>query len=93
MTAKQIRFRVTLSCDGVPVEDGSQAAFDITQEFVKRPWHQNVRCTWDGQTLFLQAENDFDPKGLALMDEFSDSMCAYIRAFDGDIHLVSVENL
>jgi len=39
----------------------------------------------------LQAENDFDSEGLALMDEFSDCLSAYIaEPFDGEIKLESL---
>jgi hypothetical protein len=83
-------YRVVLACDGVPVQAGPQAAIDITQEFTHRPWHENVVCMWNGSALILQAENDFDSDGLALMDEFSDAISAYIAdCFDGDIRLVS----
>jgi hypothetical protein len=40
--------------------------------------------------LVLHAENDFDPEGLALMDEFSDAISACIAGgFDGDIRVLS----
>jgi hypothetical protein len=58
-----------------------------------RPWHQNVRCEWDGSRLMLQAENDFDSNGLALLDEFSDAISASIAdGFDGGIEVVSVSH-
>ena len=38
-------------------------------------------CTWDGERLILQADNDYDPEGLALLDEFSDNISAFISAF------------
>lgn len=42
--------------------------------------------------LILHAENDYDKDGKALMDEFSDSLCAYIsEPFDGDIEIRSIE--
>ncbi len=42
----------------------------------------------------LQAENDFDSNGLALLDEFSDAISASIAdGFDGGIEVVSVSNL
>jgi hypothetical protein len=87
-------YRAILACDGVPTNEGAQAATDITDEFKHRPWHQNVTCKWDGSSLILQAENDFDDRGLALMDEFSDAISAYVREhFDGDIRVVSVEEI
>jgi hypothetical protein len=84
-------YRIILECNGVPVHAGAEAARDITKEFIQRPWHQNVRCEWDGSRLILRAENDFDSDGLALRDEFSDAISAYIQdGFDGDIDIVSV---
>jgi hypothetical protein len=88
------RYRTILACDGVPANAGAQAAADITEEFKQRPWHQNVTCEWDGRSLVLQAENDFDDRGLALMGEFSDEISAYVsEPFDGDIRIVSVTRL
>lgn len=89
-------FRIVLSCDGVPDHAGPQAAREITDEFAQRPWHRNVKCTWDGNisSLILQAENDFDNDGHALMDEFSDAISASIKeAGDGDIRVLSITNL
>ena len=39
----------------------------------------------------LGADNDFDADGLALMDEFSDLLSAFLPPFDGDIRFVSSE--
>ena len=87
-------YRIVLACSGVPVHAGAEAARDITEEFTHRPWHQNVQCEWDGSRLILQADNDYDSKGLALLDEFSDAISAYIEnGFDGDIDVVSVSPL
>jgi len=85
-------YKVVLSCSGVPQEAGAEAATDIAKEFAEhRQWHKNVSCIWDGSRLLLSAENDYDPKGLALMDEFSDCISAYIvDGFDGDIKVESV---
>jgi hypothetical protein len=42
----------------------------------------------------LQAENDFDSNGLALLDEFSDAISAsVVDGFDGGIEVVSVSQL
>ncbi|MEZ6023898.1 MAG: hypothetical protein R3C16_10915 [Hyphomonadaceae bacterium] len=83
-------FRVTLACANVPVSAGAAAATAIQQEFVEyRTHHQNAACTYTNGELVLTAENDFDPKGLALMDEFSDCISAYIaELFDGEIRVV-----
>ena len=84
-------FKLTLTCDGVPPHLGPQAAQDITEEFTHRPWHHNVVCGWDGSLLILEAENDSDPDGLALRDEFSDAISACVSGdFEGDIRIVSV---
>ena len=85
------RYRVRLSCDGVPPTKAEQAAIDIAEEFTHRRWHQNVECHWEAASLILVAENDFDPDGLALCDEFSDAISACISGgFDGQIRVVSV---
>ena len=87
-------YRIVLACKAVPVGVGAIAARDITEEFTHRPWHQNVRCEWDGSRLILQADNDFDSNGLALLDEFSDPISASIaEGFDGGIEVVSVRSL
>jgi hypothetical protein len=88
------RYRIALCCDGVPVHTGPQAATDITQEFSHRPWQENAECKWDGASLVLTAENEFDADGLALMDEFSDAISACIAdGFDGDIRVLSIVKL
>jgi hypothetical protein len=84
-------FRVLPECEGLPEAAGSPAAVDIAEEFIHRPWHHNVRCTWDGKVLRLEAENDYDEKGLALLDEFSDAIAACVEdAQDSDIRVVAV---
>jgi hypothetical protein len=87
-------FRIVLACNDVPADPGADGAAAITEEFLSRPWHQNVVCSWDGQTLTLQADNDFDEKGLALMDEFSDAVSACVMGtFGYGIRLVSMARL
>ena len=87
-------YRIVLACNGVPADVGVVAARDITEEFSHRPWHQNVHCDWDGSRLILQADNDSDSNGLALLDEFSDAISASIAGgFDGGIDVVSVSPL
>ena len=84
-------YRIVLACDGIPAHEGLSGAREITEEFTHRPWHKNVKCEWDGSRLILQADNDFDSNGLALMDEFSDAISACIKdAGEGDIAVVSV---
>jgi hypothetical protein len=81
-----------LACDGVPASAGPQGAIDIAEEFTHRPWHQNVTCSWDGQSLILKAENDYDDKGLALLDEFSDAVTACISdsQYSSNIRIVEI---
>ena len=69
-------YQIVMTCSGLPPEIGPQAAVDIAAGFKARPWHRNVACVWDGAILRLQAENDYDPEGKALGDEFSDEICA-----------------
>jgi hypothetical protein len=92
MSAKM--YRIVLVCEDVPKDAGQAAARDITEEFTHRPWHINATCAWDGSQLVLQADNDFDSDGLALCDEFSDAISAYISEnFDGDLKILSVTEI
>jgi hypothetical protein len=69
-------FRAVLECTGINESEGPEAAQEIMQEFSEhRRHHQNVTCSFAGGKLTITAENDFDPTGLALMDEFSDCIC------------------
>jgi len=90
-------FRIVLSCEGIPMHAGPQAARDIANEFINhRTWHKNVTCTWDerSRSLILQAESEFDNNGLALRDEFSDAITANVKdAGEGDIRVVSATKL
>ena len=84
------RYRVVIECSGAPAEAGALGAAEITADFSKRHWHRDGECRWDGKRLTLSVEDDFDPIGLALMDEFSDEISACIKErFDGDLRLVS----
>jgi hypothetical protein len=86
--------RVVLQCHGVPSGLGEKGAEDITANFSKRSWHRNAVCSWDGATLTLSVENDFDRQGRATMDEFSDEISACIPgSFDGDLRVVSVTKI
>ena len=83
---------ITLECFDVPAAAGDEVARDITEAFrLHYPHEHNVTGTFVDGRLRLVAENDYDPEGLNLMDEFSDNICAYIEPFDGDMKLVSVE--
>jgi hypothetical protein len=87
----RLMFHVVIECDGLPVNEGPQAALDIAEGFAQRPWHQNVRCAWDGKTLRLEADVDFDANGLALRDEFSDEIVANVKNAEySDLRVVSV---
>jgi hypothetical protein len=87
-------YRIVIECSGVPPEAGAQGAADITRDFKERSWHRDAVCRWDGARLILIAENDFDPSGLALMDEFSDEISACIKdGFDGDCRIVSITEI
>ncbi len=87
-------YRITLECHGVPAATGDKAAGDITAAFrLHYPHEQNVVCTFVDGKLRLVADNDYDPEGLNLTDEFSDNITAYVAPFDGNIELVSVETL
>jgi hypothetical protein len=87
-------YRITLECHDVPAAAGDEAARDITEAFrLHYPHEHNVSCTFLDGKLRLVAENDYDPEGLNLMDEFSDNICAFVEPFDGDLTLVSVETL
>jgi hypothetical protein len=67
-------YRIVLACHCIPVHEGLSGAREISEEFSHRPLYKNVKCEWDGSRLILQADNDFDSSGLALMDEFSDAI-------------------
>ena len=87
-------YRVVLASACVTPEAAEEAARDITKEFKHRTWHSNVKCNWDGVRLVLQVDNDFDSNGLALLDEFSGAISAYIREpVDGEIKILSVTTL
>jgi hypothetical protein len=87
-------YRVVLQCRGVPSDVGEQGAKDITANFATRSWHRNAACSWDGESLTLSVENDFDRQGRATMDEFSDEISACIPgSFDSDLRVVSVTEI
>ena len=87
-------YRIVLACSGIPSQEGPSGAEAIQEEFAHRPWHKNVKCEWNGSQLLLQADNDYDSNGQALMDEFSDAISAWISdAGNGGIEVVSVTAL
>jgi hypothetical protein len=88
-------YRVVLEFSGVLEEEGETAAQDIAREFAEsRQHHQNVSCVYKDRTLTLTADNDFDPEGLALLDEFSDCICAYTsNTVDGTLVIKSASRI
>jgi hypothetical protein len=81
-------FKITLACNGIDASAGATAAQDIETEFRDR-WHRDVHCHYDGGTLILCGTNDFDKTGLALLDEFGDCLCAYLKDH-GAVRVLSV---
>lgn len=87
-------YRIVLACSGIPSNEGLAGAEGIQEEFKHRSWHKNVKCEWNGAQLILQADNNYDSNGQALVDEFSDAISGCIpNAGDGDIEVVSVTTL
>ena len=85
-------YRLRLVCLGIPSLSGPEGASDITKEFADhRTWFSNVTCRWDGHSLILEADSDFDSDGRALLDEYSDCISAYVSGdFDSSISIDSV---
>jgi hypothetical protein len=72
-------YRIVIVCPGVSGHLGTEAAADIQKHFdAHRSHHKNVNCSFTAGELTLIAENDFDPNGLALQDEFSDCISAFL---------------
>jgi hypothetical protein len=70
---------VTVQCTGIPIDSAQSGVDAILEEFQHRPWHTNVRCQVDAGALVLTAVNEHDPQGLALLDEFSDTVVASLE--------------
>lgn len=73
-------YHAILTCSGLTDSEANNAPADIVEEFGHRPWHQNVKCRWDGHWLWLEADNDYDADGKALLDEFRDAVVACVNA-------------
>lgn len=93
-------YRVIIVCPGIADPFGVKAAADIETHFASdRRHYQNVRCSFATGDLSLTAESDFDKDGLALQDEFSDCISAFLpnSAFSpddgGELYIKSVEIL
>ena len=53
-----------------------------------------MTCRWDNDRIVLQARNDYDSTGKALLDEFWDALCACIRIDDSIVSFaVEVESV
>jgi len=86
-------FRIVLACEGVPAHAGPKGTVAIAEEFLSSPWLQNVMCNWDGQTLTLQADSDFDEKSLALTGEFDAVAACVMGTLGYGIRIVSIARL
>lgn len=64
-------YRIVLACKGVPATVGAVAARDIPRSSPTGRGTRMFGVSGMGLDLMLQAENDFDSNGLALLDEFS----------------------
>ena len=78
-------FEIIVSCRGVSEQAALACLGDLLQEFAERPWQTAVRCRWDNGQILLQARNDYDSTGQALLDEFSDAICACVPIEDTTI--------
>jgi hypothetical protein len=91
-------FKITMRAGGISSNVGPTAAEDIEKEFREhRAWHKSVSCSFADGTLTLVAFNDYDHDGLALSDEFSDCLTAYVAqedmSDDGEFGVVTVETI
>jgi len=81
-------FQITVSCTGVSEAAALAGLADIAEEFTQRPWQESVSCRWESGRLVLQAINDYDTDGQALLGEFSDAVCACLPIEDTEIGFV-----
>jgi hypothetical protein len=90
-------FKIILSAGGIDPAFGHSAATDIQDEFRDhRQSHQHVTCQYEDGKLLLTAVNDFDVNGLAVLDEFSDCLSAFLpmnALGNGEMQVVSVETV
>ena len=83
--------RVTARCDGVPSGELLAAANGIEFDFRRyRPWHRNVRCWPEDESLVVVALTDFDEDGTALCDDLRSALHDLVSAF-GTISVVAIE--
>ena len=88
-------YRVTVICMGLTEAQLVDAVPDMLSEFAERPWQKDVRCEAKDGVLRLSALNDFDSNGQALLDEFWDTVIAYVHFDDKvsfEVEEVSVQN-
>ena len=70
-------YRIILGCYGVPPTFGALAESKVSAHFRDhKTCHENVECTWDGEGILLQADNDFGVD--ALRDEFAQCLLAFL---------------
>ena len=69
-------FEIVLSCKGVSEQAAQAGIKDVLAEFAERTWHSVVSCHWEAGRILLSARNEYDSNGQALLDEFSDVICA-----------------
>ena len=76
-------FKIRLACNGLPEAEATAVAPDIASEFREhRTWYTDVKCLWNDGRLLLIAESDVDDDGVALSDEFSDCIFAYVSDWE-----------
>ncbi len=71
-------FEIVVSCRGVSEQAALDCLDDLLREFAERPWQTAVRCRWENGQIFLHVRNDYDSTGQAVLDEFSDAICACV---------------
>ena len=91
-------FKITIRAGGISQEAGPTAAADIEKEFRDhRQWREDVTCSFYDGVLTLIAFNDYDCDGLALSDEFSDCLSAYVAlgeiSGEGGFEVLAVETV
>ena len=78
-------FEIVVSCKGISERAALASLDDLVQEFAERPWQSVVTCQWNDDRIILRARNDYDSTGQALLDEFSDAICACVPIEDSTI--------
>jgi hypothetical protein len=85
-------FEIIVSCKGVSESAAQAGLSDLLEEFSHRPWHSSVKCHLADGRIILHACNDYDSTGQALLDEFSDAVCACFPIEDATISF-SIESV